>query len=261
MALPEPDPEPGVPEWVVTYGDMMSLLLTFFIMLVSMSEMKDDSGTLRAMMDAIHEQFGPTAGSVGVPGTSTQTNSAFSEPSSRGMRAEGGTKKASRNSAGSGGAHAAAKRINHGTVITLGGPTQFAAFDSSLTKEMKEQLSIIFDAVADAPQRIVVRGHASPESLPDNAPFIADMQRNLGQPAPGMRYDRFDLSFARANAVAQYLIERGIDPNRLIISSAGDAEPRLTTPDVEKQAVNRRVDVFLIDSYITRPNSSAVGQR
>ncbi|MEO1994779.1 MAG: flagellar motor protein MotB, partial [Planctomycetaceae bacterium] len=29
---------PGVPEWVVTYGDMMSLLLTFFIMLVSLSE-------------------------------------------------------------------------------------------------------------------------------------------------------------------------------------------------------------------------------
>ncbi|MBL4886213.1 MAG: flagellar motor protein MotB, partial [Planctomycetaceae bacterium] len=32
------DEPPGVPEWVVTYGDMMSLLLTFFIMLVSLSE-------------------------------------------------------------------------------------------------------------------------------------------------------------------------------------------------------------------------------
>ena len=34
----EEDAPPGVPEWVVTYGDMMSLLLTFFIMLVSLSE-------------------------------------------------------------------------------------------------------------------------------------------------------------------------------------------------------------------------------
>ncbi|MGI9443328.1 MAG: flagellar motor protein MotB [Rubripirellula sp.] len=32
----EPE-EMGIPEWVVTFGDMMSLLLTFFIMLVSLS--------------------------------------------------------------------------------------------------------------------------------------------------------------------------------------------------------------------------------
>ena len=38
MAIEE-DPPAGVPEWVVSFGDMMSLLLTFFIMLVSMSEM------------------------------------------------------------------------------------------------------------------------------------------------------------------------------------------------------------------------------
>ncbi len=30
----------GAPEWVVTFGDMMSLLLTFFILLFSVSEMK-----------------------------------------------------------------------------------------------------------------------------------------------------------------------------------------------------------------------------
>ena len=29
------DDEPGIPAWVVTYGDMMSLLLTFFILLLS----------------------------------------------------------------------------------------------------------------------------------------------------------------------------------------------------------------------------------
>ncbi|MFN0196532.1 MAG: flagellar motor protein MotB, partial [Planctomycetaceae bacterium] len=54
MATPEDDAPAGAPEWVVTYGDMMSLLLTFYIMLVSMSEMKDNSnGKLRAMMDSM----------------------------------------------------------------------------------------------------------------------------------------------------------------------------------------------------------------
>ena len=38
----EEDSGGGIPEWVVTFGDMMSLLLTFFIMLVSLSEIKQE---------------------------------------------------------------------------------------------------------------------------------------------------------------------------------------------------------------------------
>ena len=38
----EDDGGGGIPEWVVTFGDMMSLLLTFFIMLVSLSEIKEE---------------------------------------------------------------------------------------------------------------------------------------------------------------------------------------------------------------------------
>ncbi len=41
--------EDGAPAWVVTYGDMMSLLLTFFIILVSMSELKADHKFQRVM--------------------------------------------------------------------------------------------------------------------------------------------------------------------------------------------------------------------
>ena len=31
----------GAPEWMVTFGDLMSLLLTFFVLLFSMSEIKE----------------------------------------------------------------------------------------------------------------------------------------------------------------------------------------------------------------------------
>ncbi|MCK5557820.1 MAG: flagellar motor protein MotB, partial [Candidatus Hydrogenedentes bacterium] len=36
------DEEPRVPGWVVTYGDMMSLLLTFFVLLISFSTIKKE---------------------------------------------------------------------------------------------------------------------------------------------------------------------------------------------------------------------------
>ena len=51
MAIEE-EPEPGIPEWVVTFGDMMSLLLTFFIMLVSMSEIKEEE-RFQAMLESM----------------------------------------------------------------------------------------------------------------------------------------------------------------------------------------------------------------
>ncbi len=89
MAIEE-DPPAGVPEWVVTYGDMMSLLLTFFIMLVSMSEMKTDDGKYRAMMDALEQVFGPQFGRHSAPGDSFPTSSMFSKLASLGVSADGG---------------------------------------------------------------------------------------------------------------------------------------------------------------------------
>ena len=253
MSDPIEDDVAGVPEWVVTYGDMMSLLLTFFIMLVSLSELKNDSGSLRAAMDAIRETFGPTAGSIGTPGPSTQTSSIYDELYSQGMRSQGGTKKASRKSAGNAGAHKSAQRINHGTVITFGGPTLFQQYEASLSDAMRDNLDIIVSAIANKPQRVMIHGHASPESLPPDAPFAESLRDAVGRDTPDARFDHFDLSFARARNVARYLIQRGIAPNRLIVSASGDAEPRISTRNTAKQAVNRRVDVFLIDSYITHP--------
>jgi chemotaxis protein MotB len=237
MAEPEDDGGVGVPAWVVTYGDMMSLLLTFFIMLVSMSEMKDDAGKVRAMLNAIREAFGPTMGQSGVPGKSLQTNSAMKERGSRGARSEGGIGKYGRKSGGRAGPHRTVKRIDHGTVVTMGGPTLFEPFDASLPPALRENLDIIVKVIGSKPNRLMVRGHASPEPLPPESPFR----------------DQFDLSFARAWAVAQYLISKGVDRRRLLISAAGDTEPRSRTREKASQKVNRRVDVFLIDSYIKHP--------
>ena len=60
MAAEPEDDGGGIPEWVVTFGDMMSLLLTFFIMLFSMSEIKEEQ-QYQAMLDALHQQFGQSS--------------------------------------------------------------------------------------------------------------------------------------------------------------------------------------------------------
>jgi len=240
MALPEDPPPAGAPEWVVTYGDMMSLLLTFFIMLVSMSEIKQDNGKFRAMLDAIKQAFGPDLGTYGSPGTSLQKKSMYDKLASLGMSSEGGLLKSNRKSKGPGGANRTVRRIRDGNVVTLGGPVTFEAFSATLTPDLKKDLDVIAQVISHKPNRVEVRGHASPEPLPDDSPFR----------------DAMDLSFERAHQVAQYLIAKGIDRHRILTSAASDTEPRTLTRGKDAQAANRRVDVFLIDSYIAHPEKA-----
>ena len=49
--------EKGAPAWVVTYGDLMSLLLTFFVLLLSFASM-DEPEEMQAAMVAIRGAFG-----------------------------------------------------------------------------------------------------------------------------------------------------------------------------------------------------------
>lgn len=243
MALPEDDPPPAVPEWVVTYGDMMSLLLTFFIMLVSMSKLKED-GQVAAVMDAVRAAFGSTDGFAAAPGRAPLSPSIFDKLRSHGLRSEGGTKRGSRDTDGPSGANRPVDRISHGTTITLGGPAQFARFAVSLTPELRHNLDVIARVVGPKPNCIAVRGHASPEPLPADFRLVVD----------GFEIrDPWDLSFARAQAVADYLEQQGIDRRRLVVSAAGDTEPRAVSRDVADQSLNRRVDVFVIDAYISPP--------
>mgnify|MGYP002625018828 FL=1 len=227
------DPAPGVPEWVVTYGDMMSLLLTFFIMLVSMSEMKED-GKMRAALDAIREAVGNEQSLLGAPGRSIQTTSVLDKLSSLGNLSLGGSREFALKTRGASGKHDPVKRIREGTVVTLGGAAMFQPFHVELSDELKRNLDSIADVLNKRSRRIEVRGHAAPIPLPQDSEFR----------------DAFDLSFARADAVANYLISKGIPPARILVSAAGDNEPRTLRRGAEHQALNRRVDVYLIDSYI-----------
>lgn len=301
----EEEAPPGVPEWVVTYGDMMSLLLTFFIMLVSMSELKDE-GKNRAALNSMKEVFGPMDGTSGVPGRSFASRSAYEHMSSKSENKKTGLEKGSIDSAGGGGPESSVETVNHGEIVTVGGSIEFEQFDTGfrettqadvrairdaerqlaqmdpkfseltdadlqslidaeqrpteqkklqIVKVLKqtvaqrdlteshlqqtEDLKRILAAIKKVPNRVIVRGHSYAEPVGRKPQF-----RN-----------QHDLSFARARSVAKYLIEKNIDPNRILVSAAGDAEPRVVTRNLEDRRHNRRVDVFTIDSFLAPPGS------
>jgi flagellar motor protein MotB len=55
--LQEDESPPAAPAWALSFGDLMALLLAMFVLLASMSEVKEDY-KFRAMADSLRERFG-----------------------------------------------------------------------------------------------------------------------------------------------------------------------------------------------------------
>ena len=165
------------------------------------------------------------------------------------MSSEGGTKKSGLDSGGLAGPSRTVKKLGHGTQITLGGAAVFDQFSAELNATAQADLEMICKVIAPRPNRIVVRGHATREMLPKNSDYR----------------DAVDLSFARAQAGAEFLIQHGIDPKRISVAAVGAGEPRSVSRDPKSQAQNRRIDVFVVDEYISpeksKPNEDLMNMR
>ena len=57
MFAEPPSPPPSSPEWVITYADMVTLLLTFFVMLASLSEINRE-GSYQDLVESVQGRFG-----------------------------------------------------------------------------------------------------------------------------------------------------------------------------------------------------------
>ncbi|MCA9231930.1 MAG: OmpA family protein [Planctomycetales bacterium] len=244
MAIEE-DPEPGIPEWVVTFGDMMSLLLTFFIMLVSMSEMKEDE-KYQAMVESFREQFGHdmTQASM-VPGDSRPRGSALPSP----VYAMGRSKKKDLNNGGQEnksvvGENERVQIVRPGDDSSAGGNIFFEEHATKLTEDHKRDLQRIIQQISGKPQKIEVRGHSTRRPVDPNSEFK----------------DLLDVSAARARAVREFLIEQGIDASRIRLGNAGAEEPLYNGVDPERLKRNSRVQILMWDERISDLSGSEAQQ-
>src|SRR5205085_6317525 len=51
-------PEEGLPEWIMSYADMITILMAFFVVMYSMAGDKNESKQ-EAVMQSLHDRFGP----------------------------------------------------------------------------------------------------------------------------------------------------------------------------------------------------------
>lgn len=229
MALPEEPESAPIPEWVVTFGDMMSLLLTFFVLLFSMSEIKQDESI--AMLESLRKQFGHDSAMVSpVPGRMP--------PLGSGMRTLASMGRARRMDTMNGGDKVRAPVGDNPRVLSVrtsgdetnGGTVSFAEGSADLGREAKETLRQVAELVRGIPQRIEIRGHTSTRPLDKDSPYK----------------NHWELAYARSMAVMNYLVEQGIEPSRIRLEQAADNEPVQVGPDPDKRKRNARVEVMIL---------------
>lgn len=225
----------GIPEWVVTFGDMMSLLLTFFIMLVSMSELKEDE-KFQATVDAIQQEFGYQHSSESISPGSTRPRTTAYRPLATISRAK-------RTSTHAGGAPTQAPQgdnervriIRPGQQTAIGTVLFYKDGAIELSDENKKILEAEVSQFVGKPQKIEIRGHTSHEAN--------DLGANALEP--------MDLAYKRCRAVMNHLVETlEIPAKRIRMSTAGSNEPMSISTDPTKLKMNPRVEVFLLEETV-----------
>jgi len=236
----EPE-EIGIPEWVVTFGDMMSLLLTFFIMLVSLSEIKEEE-TYQALVDSMQQQFGyqKTLDAL-TPGDAKPRSAEFSVLSTTGRAKKKDTAKGGVPEKAPVGEEQHVRIVRPGQMTAVGSVVFFEVGSDQLTDQGRRVLVQTAQQLRGKPQRIEVRGHVS-----------AEYAARTGGTDEAML-----LGIRRAAVVKRFLVDtEGLTADRFRVSSAEATEPISHDSPIGKFGSDSRVEVFLLDETIEDPRGT-----
>jgi chemotaxis protein MotB len=240
-ASPEEDPpEEGAPLWALTFGDMMSLLLCFFVLMFSMSEVKVDKFLIAAESLRNGLGNGPSAllkdagkGGSSVVDTDVMTSDPapyditiamedvddFFELISRRLEAfvtENGLKPA-----------VEVGRGENGVSLTIQEMVLFDTGSADLRPESAAVMAELGRIVAEFDTPVVVAGHT------DDRPI-----HTLVFPS------NWELSSARASVVARLIIEQGLPPEKIHVEGFAEFQPAAKNDTDDGRSKNRRVEIL-----------------
>lgn len=217
----------GAPKWMVTFSDMTTLLLTFFVLLISLANFDKKK---------IEQVFGVLNGSTGIlsqVGTSQMSEENIIARKSINDSIEKTPEKIEKMVKEFVQAQNMEKMISvvktdKGVSVRVVDSVFFGNGSAVLLRQAYPVLDKILDMVQYTPYYVNVEGHT--DDLP------------MGRAA----LSNWDLSAARAVAVAKYFIRGGFDPSRISASGYGEFHPVLPNITPENRAKNRRVEINII---------------
>ncbi len=259
-----PKCEEGLPAWLATFADLMSLLMCFFVLLLSFAEidavrfkkmaesMKDAFGVQREIpaneivmgTSVIKQEFSPSTipepspmddirqQTTDVEQQNLKVNDAVMDAVEQKIRQEVAEqaeelKKQLKNEIAEG--LVTVETEERKIIIRIQEKGSFHSGSASLDPGFSKVMERISDAVAQAPGNVVIAGHT------DNIPISTKRFRS-----------NWELSSARAVSVAHSLMKNpAIDPARVVIEGHADTAPLVPNDSAENRAKNRRVELII----------------
>jgi len=241
VVFESPEEDKGAPRWVVTFGDLMSLLLCFFVLLLSFSEM--DRQKYKMVAGSMAKAFGIQRETKAndSPKGATMVSLSFDQDlvpqhkreeyiALQTMEALGEDLKKALEGKLKGLEDKVEIEVNgNQTMIRLQGGATFDSGRARIKPSMVPILEEIGRRLKTTDGDIIVAGHT------DNVPIY------------GGRFEsNLKLSIGRAAEVAEFMIDQvGIPPERISTMGFGKYRPAYTNDTEEGREKNRRVEIVL----------------
>ena len=233
-----PECEECLPAWLAAFGDLMSLLLCFFVLLLSMSSMdaKKISEAIGSLSGAMSVLEGGTQTEISKKriqeATPMESQDETAEAVNRVQQAVGDANEIMEKGQGP---EITLEEAQEGFVIELPASLLFKSGSATIENEdailFLKRVALIVEELPNTMQ-VSVQGHTDNQGPGKNSVFK----------------DNWELSSARAISVLQELLLDGVDPKR--ISAAGFAEYKPLATNVTKagREKNRRVELHFYGS-------------
>lgn len=225
------DDHENLERWLLTYADLITLLLAFFIVMYSMSQV--DSKKFGKMSDALSGVLKGGAviikqgTNIGImPGggvLKTAVLKSIGESIENDFMGMGNEKLVS------------TEVSERGLVIHIMESALFQVGSADLSEKAIETLRVVAEHLKPLPNHIRIEGHT------DNRPI-----KTLRYPS------NWELSSARATEVVRYFIDHHeVSPNEVSALGYGEFRPLAPNNTEDNRAKNRRVDIVVMTMEIT----------
>ncbi len=225
----------GAPDWLLTYGDMTTLLLTFFILMFTTAEI--NGSELRLILAAFQGLGSLRGGNTLQVGKLAELgNSIMSLPSREVGRA---LDKARRAAISQFQPELKTKKVRvtedeRGLVISLAADAFFrpasAEVDIEAARQTLQKVAALLGSPELAGRKFRIEGHT------DNVPTDPE----------GPYPTNWELSAARAVNVLHRLSDYGVNDGQFQVAGFADTVPLASNDTPEGRAYNRRVDIVVL---------------
>ncbi len=228
------EPKKASQEWLTTYGDMITLMLCFFVMLYNPTEadpVQMAMMTASLQTDSVSGGMSATSGRLADLGNSINSLPSFEKGKNLGTAKK---KAVSLFAPDRKSTRITITSDERGLVITLAADAFFAENSAELnieeTRDTLLRIAQFLSMPELAGRKFRIEGHTD-STTADSTKWPSN----------------WELSSARAVNVLHYLSDFGIDESQFSVAGYADNQPRHSNDTPDGRAYNRRVDIIILD--------------